>query len=151
MIVDYNYKPYVFNASPGITQYIPPAANNKGFICLVGYDDGGNYYVPDIDFISPSGGTVTVSAFGAPATNFWSTGSFFDLYAQFKRESTAASTGIIKLADIGLFRASTISGLGVQFVAVAPVFFPITYSKLTFNLSSPGSTWDVPLTIITLY
>jgi len=151
MIVDYNYKPYVFNASVGITQYIPPSANNKGFICLSGLDDAGMYYVPEIDFIGPSGEIITIAAFPTSPTNFWTTGSFFDLYAQFKREATAASTGIIKSADIALYRGA--SALGAQFYSLAPVFFPITYSKLTFNfeVSPSGESWAFPLTIITLY
>lgn len=133
MIVDYNYKSYTqFINTVGATQYIPPAKNNRGLIFFSGLDNIGNQYFPQIVVSTPSGGTAAINI----AENI--SGSFNDLFMQFKRETT---TGV-RSSDITMSYANNGS---------IPSFFPISYQYLIFApTGSPTSLLVKPL-IITLY
>lgn len=144
MIVDYNYKPHVVNPAPGITSYVPAAKNNKGFIILIGLDDLAQSYAPTVNTVATDGTLLQIPF--SPLNN--TSGSFFDTYLQFKRETTAATT-VVKTADLCMVPYSAESFLNT---APTPLFFPTTFVSLTFDavLSAPSS-WTRPLTIITLY
>lgn len=147
MIVDYNYKPYVYNVPIGTTQYFPPSKNNKGFIVLVGRTNASSDIVyPYVTFYNPSG-TLSGVTLGDNFSVEFPSGSFFDLYLQSKREATAATTGVIKSADIAMVNFE--NGGAAQFVGISPIFMPITYQKMQF-LPTTGS-WLRQLIIITLY
>jgi len=144
MIIDYNYKPYVYSAPPGITFYAPPAKNNKGVIVLVGIDDLLTAYNPQITFLTPSGGTLEMSLdIAGPITS----GSINDMFMQFRRETTAPQT---------FTKTSEISMIAYQAAAftssvTTPFFVPITYLSMTFSPTGTPSSWTRALTIITLY
>jgi len=144
MIVDYNYKPYVYSAPPGITFYAPPSKNNKGAIVLIGVDDFSNIYTPQITFITPTGGGLVLPLVNTEAPT---TGSINDLFMQFKRENTAAST-VIKTSEITM-----VPYQNAPFITsyTAPIFVPITYLSMTFSFTGTPSSWQRALTIITLY
>jgi hypothetical protein len=144
MIVDYNYKPYVYSAPPGITFYAPPSKNNKGAIVLIGVDDLANIYTPQITFITPTGeGLVLTLDNTAPPVS----GSINDMFMQFKRENTAASS-VTKTSEIAMVPYQNASFLTS---ASAPIFIPMSYLSMTFTVVGTPSSWARPLTIITLY
>lgn len=134
MIVDYNYKSYtqIIN-TVGITQYIPPSINNKGLILFSGLDNVGNVYLPKIVVLTPDGGTAGIDI----VDNI--SGSFNDLFMQFKRETT---TGV-RSSDITMSYGSA---------GNRPSFFPISYQYLIFP-PAPGSptSFNIQPLIITLY
>lgn len=144
MIVDYNYKPHVVTPAPGITSYVPASKNNKGFIILIGVDDLAQSYAPTVNVVGTDGSAQQIE-FSALSNV---SGSFFDMYLQFKRENPAANS-VVKTADICMVPYSAESFLNT---APSPVFFPMTFVSLAFEsvLSAPTS-WTRPLTIITLY
>ena len=138
MIVDYNYKPYVYTvtSAPAATlDYIPPFKNNKGFIFFIGLDDISTTYYPTVTVTTPSGAGITFS----PQLE---TGSFGDMFMQFKRD-VAANTS--RSFDICMIRG----GAGGQQYSS---FFPTSYQKITITPDDIlGTTWSVAPVIITLY
>lgn len=144
MIVDYNYKPHVVTPAPGITSYVPASKNNKGFVILIGLDDLSQSYAPTVNVIGTDG-TLQQIQFSATSNV---SGSFFDMYLQFKRENAAATT-VVKTADLAMVPYSAESFLNT---APTPMFFPLTFVSLSFDaVVSTPSSWTRPLTIITLY
>ena len=145
MIVDYNYKPYVYSAPPGITFYAPPSKNNKGAIVLVGSDNLSNIYNPQITYQTPTGEGLQVNLELAALIE---SGSIYDLFMQFKRERgpgfATTRTGEINMVPYD-------SSLTASAVAPAPYFVPITYLSMGFTFSGSPSSWNRALTIITLY
>lgn len=138
MIVDYNYKPYVYTvvAAPAASiDYFPPFKNNKGFIFFVGFDSAASTYYPTITVSTPAGTGITFSS-------QLETGSFGDMFMQFKRD-VAANTS--RSFDMNMVRG----GANGQLYSS---FFPISYQKITIIAdSSPGISWITPPVIITLY
>jgi hypothetical protein len=144
MIVDYNYKPYVYSAPPGITFYAPPAKNNKGVIVLTGLDNLTNIYNPQITFLTPSGDGLVMSLDAAGSIT---SGSIYDMFMQFRRESTAPST-VTKTSEISMipYQAAAFTSS-----FATPFFIPMTYLSMTFTVVGTPSSWTRALTIITLY
>jgi len=137
MIVDYNYKPFVYTvvSAPAATlEYTPPFKNNKGFIFFVGVDSSSTGYYPTVTVTTPSGAGITFSS------NL-ETGSFGDMFMQFKRD-VAANTS--RSFDICMVRG------GGQYYSS---FFPISYQKITITADTPtiGVSWTTAPVIITLY
>lgn len=145
MIVDYNYKPHVVSPAPGITQYVPASKNNKGVIVLFGVDNLATPYIPDVNLLTPSG-TVETIPLGVQLSS--TTGSFFDMFMQFRRENPATTT-VVRSADITMFPYA--AGDAAQTTALTPLFLPITFYSLTFYPTGSPTSWTRPLTIITLY
>lgn len=144
MIVDYNYKPYVYSAPPGITYYTPPFKNNKGVIVLVGYDNLGNLYNPQITHPDSTGSQLKIDLDIASTIV---SGSLNDSYMQFRRESIAASP-VVKTTEINMIPYTNI---GTSVATTAPYFVPISYISINFNVVGTPSSWERNLTIITLY
>lgn len=141
MIVDYNYKPYVYTFTDGLNppvasiDYFPPFKNNKGFIFLSGLDDLSTAYNPIVTVTTPSGAGITFS----PENE---TGSFGDMFMQFKRDTSSNTTS--RSFDICMVRSTAGSN--------GSCFFPISYQKITVTADSPpGTSWVSPPVIITLY
>jgi hypothetical protein len=136
MIVDYNYKPFVYKvvAAPAATiDYIPPFKNNKGFIFFVGVDDASAGYYPTITLTTPEGAGITFSS-------KLETGSFGDMFMQFKRDVGANTS---RSNDIAMVRGNN---------AFNSSFFPFTYEKITMTADDePGTSWISAPVIITLY
>lgn len=143
MIVDYNYKPYVYAAPLGITFYAPPSKNNKGAIVLIGTDDIGNIYTPQITYLTPDKSGITVNLDLLNVTS----GSINDMFMQFKRENTAANT-VTKTSEINM-----VPYQNAAFTAslASPFFIPATYVSMSFDIAGTPSSWTRNLTIITLY
>ena len=141
MIVDYNYKPFVYNveSAPAATLvYTPPFKNNKGFIFFNGVDDNSTVYYPTITLTTPNGAGITFS----PNLE---TGSFGDMFMQFKRESSVSTS---RSFDIAMVRAGNPFNLST----LNSSFFPFTYEKITINAqTTPGANWFSAPIIITLY
>jgi hypothetical protein len=140
VIVDYNYKIYADYLTWGVTQYIPPAKNNKGLIVYSGYDNRGDQYYPTIVVSTPTGGTLGIEL------NTDVSGSFNDLFMQFKRETTTD----IRTSDIVMpsYRNGTLNDY------IRPSFFPISYQYINWRSvgNSPDPTFfGFPPCIITLY
>lgn len=137
MIVDYNYKPFVYKvaSAPAATlDYTPPFKNNKGFIFFVGIDNLSTAYYPTITATTPSGAGITFSP-------LLETGSFGDMFMQFKRDISAVNTS--RSFDITMVRGANPLGSS---------FFPFTYQKITITPDSTlGSSWATAPVIITLY
>jgi len=136
MIIDYNYKPYVHivTAAPAATlEYTPPFKNNKGFIFFVGVDNLSTGYYPTITLTTPDGAGITFSS-------KLETGSFGDMFMQFKRDvgaNTSRSNDIAMVRGNNSFNSS---------------FFPFTYEKITITAdAAPGTSWLSAPVIITLY
>jgi hypothetical protein len=136
MIVDYNYKPFVYKveSAPAATlDYTPPFKNNKGFIFFVGVDDVSVGYYPTVTVTTPAGAGITFSS------NL-ETGSFGDMFMQFKRDVGANTS---RSYDIAMVRGGN---------AFNSSFFPFTYQKITITAdSTPGLSWVSAPVIITLY
>ena len=139
MIVEYDYKPYVHivTSAPATTlEYIPPFKNNKGFIFFIGVDSVSTGYFPTITLSTPDNTGITFSS-------QLETGSFGDMFMQFKRDTTSFSTS--RSNDIAMVRG----GASNQFNSS---FFPFTYQKITINADdTPGLSWVTAPVIITLY
>jgi hypothetical protein len=138
MIVDYNYKPYVYivTAAPAATiEYTPPFKNNKGFIFFVGIDNLSTGYFPTITLSTPNNTGITFSS------NL-ETGSFGDMFMQFKRDTTSTNTS--RSSDIAMVRGGN---------AFNSSFFPFTYKKITITADTGtiGLSWTNAPVIITLY
>lgn len=138
MIVDYNYKPYVHivTAAPAATlEYTPPFKNNKGFIFFVGIDSVSTAYFPTITLSTPDNTGITFSS------NL-ETGSFGDMFMQFKRDTISTNTS--RSNDITMVRGGQ---------AFNSSFFPFTYQKITITADTPtvGLSWINAPVIITLY
>ena len=138
MIVDYNYKPFVYTvvSAPAATiDYTPPFKNNKGFIFFIGLDNNSTTYYPTVTVTTPSGAGITFS----PQLE---TGSFGDMFMQFKRDVNANTS---RSFDIGMIRGGSD---GQQYSS----FFPTSYQKITITADDiPGTTWSAAPVIITLY
>ena len=136
MIVDYNYKPYVHivTAEPAATlEYTPPFKNNKGFIFFVGIDRNSTAYFPTITLSTPDNTGITFSS------NL-ETGSFGDMFMQFKRDVGANTS---RSNDIAMVRGNN---------SYNSSFFPFTYEKITITADdAPGNSWVSAPVIITLY
>ena len=118
MIVDYNYKPFVYKvaSAPAATlDYTPPFKNNKGFIFFVGLDNLATSYYPTITATTPSGAGITFSP-------LLETGSFGDMFMQFKRDASPVNTS--RSFDITMVRGANVFGSS---------FFPFTYQKITIT------------------
>ena len=139
MIVDYNYKPFVYTlvSAPAATiDYTPPFKNNKGFIFFVGVDDNSSAYYPTITLSTPNNTGITFSS-------LLETGSFGDMFMQFKRDTTSTTTS--RSFDIAMVRGGSANQYNSS-------FFPFTYQKITINADgTPGSYWATAPVIITLY
>ncbi len=146
MIVDYNYKPYVYSAPPGITFYAPPSKNNKGAIVLVGSDNLNNIYNPQITYQTPTGEGLQVNLDLAALIE---SGSIYDMFMQFKRERGPGFT-TTRTSDINMVPYDT-SVISSASLSPAPYFVPITYLSMGFTFSGSPSSWTRALTIITLY
>jgi hypothetical protein len=137
MIVDYNYKPYahIVTSAPAVTlDYIPPFKNNKGFIFFIGIDDISTGYYPTVTVTTPNDTGITFS----PKLE---TGSFGDMFMQFKRDNNPSPTS--RSHDIAMVRGGQ---------AFNSSFFPFTYKKITIVPDSTvGSSWLHAPVIITLY
>ena len=144
MIVDYNYKPYVYTLSNGkeppatSIDYFSPFKNNKGFIFFVGLDDASTTYYPIVTVTTPSGDGITFS----PQLE---TGSFGDMFMQFKRDTTSINTS--RSSDICMVRGGNSGG------QLYSSFFPTSYQKITITADGIplGTSWTVAPVIITLY
>ena len=136
MIVDYNYKPFVYKveSAPAATlDYTPPFKNNKGFIFFNGVDTNLSLYYPTITLTTPNGAEITFS----PKEE---TGSFNDMFMQFKRETRSTTS---RSFDIAMVRGGN---------AFNSSFFPFTYKKITINAqNTPVANWSSAPVIITLY
>ena len=136
MIVEYNYKPFVYKveSAPAATlDYTPPFKNNKGFIFFNGVDNNFVSYYPTITLTTPNGAGITFSFKEE-------TGSFGDMFMQFKRESRGTTS---RSFDIAMVRGGN---------AFNSSFFPFTYEKITINAqNTPGASWSSAPVIITLY
>jgi len=139
MIVDYNYKPYVHivTSAPAATlEYTPPFKNNKGFIFFVGVDSASSAYYPTVTLSTPDNTGITFSS-------QLETGSFGDMFMQFKKDTSASSTS--RSFDVAMVRNQSLT----QYTSS---FFPFTYQKITINADgTPGLSWLSAPVIITLY
>jgi len=142
MIVEYDYKPYVHHLTQtGTFSYTPPGnGNNKGFIYIAGLDSTtGVPILPTVTCLTPDKSEIVLNIMQLNQLSISAeSGSFNDMFLQFKRmfSTGSISTNISFLPDIT--STSTASG---------SYFFPITYRKLNFNITSI----DLKPIIITLY
>jgi hypothetical protein len=137
MIVEYDYKPFVYNvvSAPAATlEYTPPFKTNKGFIFFAGIDSSSTGYYPIVTVSTPNGTGITFSS-------QLETGSFGDMFMQFKRDTSSTTTS--RSNDIAMVRGGN---------AFNSSFFPFTYQKITITAdSTPGLSWTTAPVIITLY
>jgi hypothetical protein len=147
MLIDYNYKPYVYNLPVGATEYIPPGKNNKGFIILIGLDDGGNYYHPIVDFFQPNGNTISINTNPSSSSPFVS-GSINDMYMQFKLEEPTTVVNSLKTSDLAMIQYYTAP---TNAYPSSPFFIPLKYNKLSFTVDVTPTAWLYNTIIITLY
>jgi hypothetical protein len=140
MIVDYNYKPYVYivTAAPAATiEYTPPFKNNKGFIYFSGIDSSATNYYPLITLSTPNNTGITFSC-------QLQTGSFGDMFMQFKRDIGDLTPTTSLSHDITMVRGSS---------PLRSSFFPFTYQKITITADTGtiGLSFATAPVIITLY
>jgi hypothetical protein len=132
MIVDYNYFPYVETLpAPGVFSITPRSKNNKGFIYVVGSGDNeaeGDILPSSIVCKAPNGTDITISN----TSSIFNTGSFKDMFMQFKRMPDASLTTTLQTTDINIL-PDLVNYSGVYKTAI---FFPVTYKQINFSLSS---------------
>lgn len=142
MIVDYNYKPYVhYLTQTGTFSYTPPGnGNNKGFIYVAGLDSVTTFSIlPTITCLQPDKSEIVLDIMKLNLVNNpAASGSFNDMFLQFRR---MISTGNI------LTNISFLPDTDGSSSATGSYFFPITYRKLNFNIT----TIALKPIIITLY